>query len=118
MINVSNNIIKKNTRIIFVGGLHSSITQTELKIMFLPFGSISNIDLPEPITPDEEVNDAIQAHTSKNRGYGFVEYEDINDTIHAINNMNQSIYKNRILTVDYAKENNYQPIWQQKGKAV
>lgn len=79
---------------VYVGGLASLATTTNLHDAFIPFGEIADISLPK--------NDAANA-TEPHRGFAYVEYEDPEDAKEAIDNMDQSEFFGRVLKVSPAK---------------
>jgi RNA recognition motif-containing protein len=79
---------------VYVGGLASLVTTTNLHDAFIPFGEIADVSLPK--------NDAPNA-TEPHRGFAYVEYEDADDAKEAIDNMDQSELFGRILKVSAAK---------------
>lgn len=69
---------KKNT--IYVGGLEASVTEEILFAAFIPFGDIKELSIPK----DFAVN--------KHKGFAFIEYEDEEDAVEAIDNMVKYLY--------------------------
>jgi peptidyl-prolyl isomerase E (cyclophilin E) len=41
--------------------------------------------------------------SEKNRGFAFIEFEDPEDAAHALDNMNNAEFYNRVLKINYAK---------------
>ncbi|KAL3427167.1 peptidyl prolyl cis-trans isomerase [Phlyctema vagabunda] len=79
---------------VYVGGLASMVTAANLQAAFLPFGEIADISLPKPEGPNS---------TELHRGFGYVEFEDPDDTKDAIDNMDQSELFGRVIKVSAAK---------------
>jgi len=55
----------------------------------------------------------------RHKGFGFIEYEDFEDCLHAIENMNDGELCGRVLRVNFArpqrfKEGYYKPIWMEE----
>lgn len=55
----------------------------------------------------------------RHKGFGFIEYEDFEDCLHAIENMNDAELCGRVLRVNFArpqrfKEGYYKPIWMEE----
>lgn len=79
---------------VYVGGLPKSVTISDLHSAFLTFGEIADISLPKP-----EVPNATESH----RGFGYVEFEDSEDTLDAIDNMDQAEFFGKVIKVNAAK---------------
>ena len=60
---------------LYVGGLEEEVTEDLLKSAFIPFGPIKECNIP------------LDNETGKNRGFGFVQYEEKEDAADAIDNM-------------------------------
>lgn len=96
--------MQKNPRMIFIGNLDESITESVIYENFIPFGDIKVIDVPkDPIS-------------YQSRGFAFVEYEEEDDAKHAIFNKHNSIIGERAVVVEAArptrpKELLNKPIW-------
>jgi RNA recognition motif-containing protein len=82
----------KNT--IYVGGLDQAVTVRTLSEAFIPFGEIVDISLPKPDLPSS---------TDVHRGFGYIEFENFQDSKEAIDNMDQSELYGRIIKVAPAK---------------
>eukprot|EP00908_Phaeocystis_cordata_P008902 Transcript_19620.p2 GENE.Transcript_19620~~Transcript_19620.p2 ORF type:complete len:192 (-),score=3.90 Transcript_19620:63-638(-) len=83
--------IVNDKRTLYVGGLEESVTQEILQAAFLPFGEITDVNLP--------LDNASQKH----RGFAFVQFEDRGDAADAIDNMNNAELFGRVLKVNIAK---------------
>lgn len=93
--------------VIYVGGLDDQVDEKTLHAAFIPFGEIKTIEMPLDHT------------TERQKGFGFIEYEEIEDCLHAIENMNDSELFGRVLRVNFArpqrfKEGYYKPIWMEE----
>jgi peptidyl-prolyl isomerase E (cyclophilin E) len=100
--------------VIYIGGLDDTITENILISAFIPFGEIKNVDIPLDHTTGI-VNIILERH----KGFAFIEYEDIEDCVHAIENMNDSELCSRVIRVNFAKpqrfrEGYYKPIWMEE----
>ncbi|XP_001630840.2 peptidyl-prolyl cis-trans isomerase E [Nematostella vectensis] len=80
-----------NKRVAYVGGLAEEVDEKVLHAAFIPFGDITDVQIPMDYT------------TSKHRGFGFVEFEFAEDTAAAIDNMNESELFGRTIRVNLAK---------------
>ena len=76
---------------LYVGGLEETVTDAVLHAAFIPFGDIKDVSIP------------LDHASGKHRGFGFVEYEDKEDSETAIDNMNDSELFGRVLKVNYAQ---------------
>jgi RNA recognition motif-containing protein len=102
----------KNT--IYVGGLDQAVTVRTLSEAFIPFGEIVDVSLPKPELPSS---------TDVHRGFGYIEFENFQDSKEAIDNMDQSELYGRIIKVAPAKPQkdsneglgSKTAIWQQVG---
>lgn len=74
---------------IFVGGLSPEVNVQLLEDVFITFGEIVAIDLPQ----DEE----------NHKGFAFIEFESADDAADAIENMHHSELNGKTLTVNVAK---------------
>jgi peptidyl-prolyl isomerase E (cyclophilin E) len=79
-------------RKIYIGGLHEDITEQILYSVFLTFGEIKTVEIPK----DRE--------TKKHKGFAFIEFEDEEDPVHAIDNMHESQLFGRIIKVQKARK--------------
>jgi peptidyl-prolyl isomerase E (cyclophilin E) len=76
---------------VFCGGLEETVTKDIIQSLFIPFGEI--LDIQTPLNPE----------TGKNRGFAVIEFEVLEDGEAAIDNMNNSEYNGKVLTVHVAK---------------
>lgn len=93
--------------IIFVGNLTENIDENELQQIFETFGEIKNIEIP------------VDPLTKVKKGFGFIEFDEYDDCLHAIENMEDSELNGRILRVSFARENKFKeghhrPVWMEE----
>ncbi|KAF7927181.1 hypothetical protein BELL_0126g00120 [Botrytis elliptica] len=79
---------------VYVGGLSHMVTIANLEAAFLPFGEIADVSIPKADGPNS---------TEPHRGFGYVEFEDPEDTKDAIDNMDQSELFGKVIKVNAAK---------------
>ncbi|CAL3972484.1 hypothetical protein PZA11_004408 [Diplocarpon coronariae] len=79
---------------VYVGGLADTVNAANLHAAFLPFGEIADVSLPKPEGPNS---------TALHRGFGYVEFEDPEDTKDAIDNMEGSELFGKVIKVSAAK---------------
>lgn len=72
---------------LYVGGLEENVNDATLHAAFLPFGELKDVNIP------------LDHATGKNRGFGFVEYEEKEDAATAIDNMHNAELFGRVLKV-------------------
>merc|ERR1712113_375047 len=85
-------IKKINSRaVLYVGGLDTSITEEILSNIFNSFGKTKYIHIPW----DKKNN--------KHRGFGFIEFEEEDDAVTAIDNMHSAELKGKVIRVNYAR---------------
>lgn len=77
--------------VLYVGGLEENVNEAILHSAFIPFGDIKDVSIP------------LEHTTGKHRGFGFVEYENKEDTEAAIDNMHNAELYGRVLRVNYAQ---------------
>merc|ERR1719278_998488 len=95
---------RSQKKTIYVGGLNEDVDEKVIRAAFIPFGELSEVQLP------------IDYQTEKHRGFAFVDYELPEDAQAAIDNMNDSELFGRTLRVNIAKplrikENATRPVW-------
>ena len=93
-----------NKRVIYVGGLAENVDEKILHAAFIPFGDIVTCNMP------------MDFETETNRGFGFVEFEHMDDANEAVDNLDDSEMFGRTLRVAIArpqqiKEGWGRPIW-------
>jgi peptidyl-prolyl isomerase E (cyclophilin E) len=79
-------------RTIYIGNISDDVTEEVLYTVFIPFGEIKHIEIPK----DHE--------TGEFRGFGFVEYEELDDLEHAIDNRHSSELFGKVIKVQRAKK--------------
>ena len=84
--------VENEQYILNISGFSSTTTKEMLLGAFRPFGEIKNIDLPYDL------------NTHKLKGYCQIEFEEFEDCIHAIDNMNLSEFGGKIIQVSFAKK--------------
>ena len=65
-------------KILYVGGCADEVTEAVLHAAFLPFGNLETVQIP------------LDHKTQKNRGFGFVQYEERDDAAAALDNMHSA----------------------------
>ena len=93
--------------ILYIGNLPEQTTKQNLQSAFLPFGEIKSTEIVYDQT------------TNKPKGFGFIEFEEYEDAIHAIDNMNDSEFFGKVIHVTFArekkpKEGSLKPLWEQE----
>ncbi|KAF4102227.1 peptidyl-prolyl cis-trans isomerase E [Onychostoma macrolepis] len=91
-------------RVLYVGGLAEEVDEKVLHAAFIPFGDITDIQIP------------LDYETEKHRGFAFIEFELAEDAAAAIDNMNESELFGRTIRVNIAKpmrikEGSSRPVW-------
>ncbi|KAH9844369.1 uncharacterized protein C8Q71DRAFT_732336 [Rhodofomes roseus] len=81
----------KDSAYIFIGGLHSDLTEGDAITIFSQYGEVMDVNLPR------------DKNTGKTRGFGFLMYEDQRSTILAVDNLNGAKVLDRTLRVDHVK---------------
>jgi len=79
---------------VYVGGLAPMVNAASLHAAFLPFGEIADVSLPKPEGPNS---------TELHRGFGYIEFEDPEDTKDAIDNMEGAELFGKVIKVSAAK---------------
>ena len=77
---------------IYVGQLPYSVTEEELREMFLQYGEVASINL---IT---------DRHSGQSKGFGFVEMPNNSEADQAIKGLNKTMVKGREIKVNQAEE--------------
>ncbi|XP_064626148.1 peptidyl-prolyl cis-trans isomerase E-like [Lineus longissimus] len=93
-----------NKRVVYVGGLAEEVEAKILHAAFIPFGDITDIQIP------------LDYETEKHRGFAFIEFELPEDAAAAIDNMNDSELFGRTIRTNLAKpmkikEGSMKPVW-------
>eukprot|EP01053_Blabericola_migrator_P006706 Blabericola_migrator_1__6705@NODE_338_length_9616_cov_89_769714_g272_i0_p7_GENE_NODE_338_length_9616_cov_89_769714_g272_i0NODE_338_length_9616_cov_89_769714_g272_i0_p7_ORF_typecomplete_len130_score24_34RRM_1/PF00076_22/2_7e19RRM_5/PF13893_6/4_3e12RRM_7/PF16367_5/3_3e06Nup35_RRM_2/PF14605_6/1_8e03Nup35_RRM_2/PF14605_6/0_0034OB_RNB/PF08206_11/6_9e03OB_RNB/PF08206_11/0_0027Limkainb1/PF11608_8/8_2e03Limkainb1/PF11608_8/0_007RRM_8/PF11835_8/0_011RRM_2/PF04059_12/0_085_NODE_338_length_9616_cov_89_7697 len=87
-------------RTLFVGGLdEDAVTAEVLTDAFQVFGLLRHVEIP------------FNKNTNKNRGFGFVEYEEESDAKVAMENMNGSELLGRTIVVNLAQKSDRQIVF-------
>uniref|UniRef100_A0A7N6BZ97 Peptidyl-prolyl cis-trans isomerase n=1 Tax=Anabas testudineus TaxID=64144 RepID=A0A7N6BZ97_ANATE len=91
-------------RVLYVGGLAEEVDEKVLHAAFIPFGDVTDIQIP------------LDYETEKHRGFAFIEFELAEDAAAAIDNMNESELFGRTIRVNIAKpmrikEGSSRPVW-------
>ena len=91
-------------RTLYVGGLEESVTIETLKAAFVPFGELTDVNMP------------LDASGAKHKGFAFVQFDDMEDAAEAIDNMHNSELFGRVLRVNLAKpdamKGGHRPVWE------
>jgi peptidyl-prolyl isomerase E (cyclophilin E) len=90
-------------RTLYIGGLDDNVTEDLLRAAFIPFGEILSINIP------------MDQFTKKHRGFGFIEYETIEEAHSAVDNMHNSELFGKTITCVTAKASTIgsigKPVW-------
>ena len=81
----------REKKVVYVGNIDHDVTPQDLKIAFIPFGPIASVQIP------------LDFKSQKNRGFGFVAFEDREDAAHARENMHNAEFRGRCLNVAVAR---------------
>ncbi|KAG4302005.1 hypothetical protein PCANB_002173 [Pneumocystis canis] len=103
---------QRNQATLHVSGLSEQVTPALLHAMFLPFGEIVRVELPKDENTDEP-----------HQGFGYVEFEEVEDAQEAIENMDQAEVWGQILHVTQARAEraileglgSKIPVWEQES---
>eukprot|EP00326_Haptolina_ericina_P045180 CAMPEP_0181239084 /NCGR_PEP_ID=MMETSP1096-20121128/39728_1 /TAXON_ID=156174 ORGANISM="Chrysochromulina ericina, Strain CCMP281" /NCGR_SAMPLE_ID=MMETSP1096 /ASSEMBLY_ACC=CAM_ASM_000453 /LENGTH=115 /DNA_ID=CAMNT_0023334723 /DNA_START=70 /DNA_END=417 /DNA_ORIENTATION=+ len=91
-------------RTLYVGGLEESVTEAIVQAAFVPFGELTDINMP------------LDNATQKHRGFAFVQFEDKDDAAEAMDNMNNAELYGRVLKVNLSKpdamKGGHRPVWE------
>jgi RNA recognition motif-containing protein len=77
---------------IYVGQLPYSVTEEELRGMFLQFGEVSSLNL------------IMDKYSGQSKGFGFIEMPNNSEADQAIKGLNKSMLKGREIKVNQAEE--------------
>ena len=99
---------------VYVAGLDHAVNEKILADAFIPFGNLVDVTLPKPDLPSS---------TDPHRGFGYVEFESLEDAREAIDNMDQSEIFGRVVKVAQAKPQknvteslgSKTAVWEQEG---
>merc|ERR1712137_1080905 len=97
--------MNQNTkRTLYVSGLSDEVDNRLLRAAFIPFGEIVDAQL------------SLNPGSQSSRGYGFVEYESLEDARAAMDNMHQAELCGKVLNVTIAKPQAFvrsdKPVWE------
>mmetsp|Transcript_49212 Transcript_49212/g.96243 ORF Transcript_49212/g.96243 Transcript_49212/m.96243 type:complete len:152 (+) Transcript_49212:89-544(+) len=84
-----------NKATLYVGGLTEGVNAALVRAAFVPFGPVRDCDVP------------MDYKEGKNRGFGFVSFEDEDDASEATYNMDGAELLGRVLTVNIAQPNQH-----------
>lgn len=82
---------------LYVGSLPYSVTEDDLKELFLPFGEITSVQL------------IVDKYTGQSKGFGFVEMAKNSEADTAIKSLNEQPYKGRSIKVNQAQARSDRP---------
>ena len=77
---------------IYVGQLPYSVTEEELREMFLQYGEVSSLNL------------IMDRYSGQSKGFGFIEMPNNSEADQAIKGLNKSMMKGREIKVNQAEE--------------
>ena len=77
---------------IYVGQLPYSVTEEELREMFLAYGEVSSLNL------------IMDRYTGQSKGFGFIEMPNNSEADQAIKGLNKGMMKGREIKVNQAEE--------------
>jgi len=77
---------------IYIGQLPYSITEEELREMFLQYGEVSSLNL------------VMDRYSGQSKGFGFIEMPNNSEADQAIKGLNKSMMKGREIKVNQAEE--------------
>ena len=100
----------EDRKMIYVGNLPAGVIEQHLHEAFIPFGEINQILLPQAAT-----SKATEMAQAKN--FALIEFEDNEDSEHAIFNMNESEFFGKVIAVHWAKNSHKQQVMG-KQKAI
>ena len=76
---------------IYVGNLEYTVTSDELRVLFEPLGTVTMADVQ------------VRSRTGQSRGFALVEMPDAGEARAAIDALNGSQFKDRVLTVNESR---------------
>jgi RNA recognition motif-containing protein len=77
---------------IYIGQLPNSVTEEELREMFLQYGEISSLNL------------IMDKYTGQSKGFGFIDMPNNGEADQAIKGLNKTMLKGREIKVNQAEE--------------
>ena len=81
----------REKKVVYIGNITDKTTQEELRVLFIPFGPITQVQIP------------MDYKTQRNKGFAFVSFEDREDAAHARENLHNSEFQGRCLNVAVAR---------------
>jgi len=88
----------------YVGGLDEAVTESLVRAAFIPFGDIITVNVP------------MDQYGQKSRGFAFVEFEETEDALSALDNMHHSELFGKVITCTIAKPastaSTSKPVWE------
>lgn len=102
-------------RALCAGGLAEEVNDAILKAAFIPFGELREVVLPIDPASSSYCRFVFYRHgrltgsaflsgcAVQNRGFAFIEFEDAEDAIHAIDNMNNAEFYGKVLRINYSR---------------
>ena len=81
----------REKKVVYVGNIREDTTQEQLRILFIPFGPITQVQIP------------LDYKSQRNKGFGFVSFEDRDDAAQARENMHNAEFQGRCLNVAVAR---------------
>mmetsp|Transcript_61723 Transcript_61723/g.201444 ORF Transcript_61723/g.201444 Transcript_61723/m.201444 type:complete len:126 (+) Transcript_61723:131-508(+) len=84
-------------RTVYVGGLAEQVDKKVLEAAFLPFGDLRSVEIP------------VDMKSGAHRGFGFIEFMEVEDAEDAIDNMHHAELYGRTLRVNLARAANNKP---------
>ena len=76
-----------DSKVLFISGIDEAVSKETLSAAFAVFGAVVNVEIP------------IDNQTMRSRGFGFVEFAEVEDAREAIDNMDQSEMYGRTIRV-------------------
>jgi len=89
--------------------LDESSSEELIRAAFIPFGDLVSVNVP------------VDSNTTKCRGFAFVEYEETDDALAALDNMHHSELLGKVITCTIAKPTNNssssqsKPVWEDES---
>jgi len=94
-------------RTLYVGGLDENVSEELIRAAFIPFGDIIQVNIP------------LDQNTGKHKGFAFLEFEEVDDALAALDNMNYAELHGKVITCSVAKPNviggKGKPLWSEEG---
>ena len=94
-------------RTLYVGGLEESVTEATLRAAFVPFGELTDVQMP------------LDNASNKHKGFAFVQFDEKEDAAEVMDNMHNAELFGRVLRVNLAKPDSMKfsnrPVWEQRA---